>query len=93
MYNEITVMIGAEAHRAFLQNGFYNTTPPSRIHKHNYTEIHVISGEASIFTVGENKYSVEDGSILMIAIRSKKRAVAIRRSRSTLKPKSPQYAV
>jgi YesN/AraC family two-component response regulator len=66
MYNEITVMIGAEAHRAFLQNGFYNTTPPSRIHKHNYTEIHVISGEASIFTVGENKYSVEDGSILMI---------------------------
>ena len=66
MYNEITVMIGSEAHRAFLQNGFYNTSPPSSIHKHNYTEIHVISGGDSIFAVGENKYSVRDGSILMI---------------------------
>ena len=70
MYNEITVMIGTEAHRAFLQNGFYNTSPPSRIHKHNYTEIHVISGGDTNFTVGDKEYSAKDGSILVIPPRT-----------------------
>lgn len=63
-------MIGSETHRAFLQNGFYNTSTPSSIHKHNYTEIHIISGGASIFTVGENEYSVGNGGILVIPPRT-----------------------
>ena len=70
MYNEITVMIGSEAHRAFLQNGFYNTPSTSLIHKHNYTEIHIVSGGASVFTVGETEYSVRDGSFLVIPPRT-----------------------
>lgn len=63
-------MIGTQAHRVFLQNGFYKTSPPSSIHKHNYTEIHVISGGNSIFTAGDNEYSVGDGSILVIPPRT-----------------------
>ena len=70
MYNEITVMIGTEAHRAFLQNGFYNNTTPSRIHKHNYTEIHITSGGTSKFTVENKEYSAKDGSILVIPPRT-----------------------
>lgn len=70
MYNEITVMIGSEAHRAFLQNGFYNTPSTSLIHKHNYTEIHITSGGTSKFTVGDKEYSAKDGSFLVIPPRT-----------------------
>ena len=66
-HNEIIAMIGSKEHRVFLQNGFYlmRTTPPP-IHKHNYAEIHVISGCDSIFTVDNQVYTVGDGGVIVI---------------------------
>ena len=66
-HNEIIAMIGSKEHRVFFQNGFYlmSTTPPP-IHKHNYAEIHVISGGDSVFTVDNQVYTVGDGGVIVI---------------------------
>ena len=65
--NEIIAMIGSKEHRVFLQSGFYlMSIPSSPIHKHNYAEIHVISGGDSIFTVDNQVYTVGDGGVIVI---------------------------
>lgn len=66
MYNEISVMIGANKHKVYLQNGFYHAVPSIRIHKHNYTELHIISGGKASFMIGEQSYTVGDGDIVVI---------------------------
>ena len=65
-HNEITAMIGSREHRVFLQNGFYCIKSKPKIHKHNYTEIHVISEGDSIFTVNNQNYAVSSGNVFVV---------------------------
>lgn len=66
MHNEITAMIGSKEHRAFLQDGFYFLKTAPQLHKHNYTEIHVVSGGGSIFNINNQVYNVSDGEVIVI---------------------------
>lgn len=67
MNNRITINVGNEQKTFFLQNGFYfKHTEVSPIHKHYYTEIHiVIDGNAS-YTTDKKTYNLESGDILVI---------------------------
>lgn len=66
MYKEIATMVGSKEHKVFLQNTFYKSESIPVLHKHNYTEIHVISGGDALFTVDDRTYTVNNGSILLI---------------------------
>ncbi len=66
MYNEITATIGAKINRVFLQNGFYPSGSSPRMHKHNYTEIHVALGGDFIFTLNDHTCTVGNGGVIMI---------------------------
>ena len=67
MYHELLVNIGSENRKVFLQDGFYTPflrrQPP---HKHNYPEIHVVTGGRVVFHVGEGLYSSTDGNLVII---------------------------
>lgn len=67
MYNELIVKIGLKDHRVFLKNGFYSFTvgkPP--LHKHNYAEIHIVTGGTVMFHIGESLHSSVDGNLVII---------------------------
>ena len=65
--NELTVTVGAQSRKVFLQNGFYSSEMPTRhMHRHNYSEIHLVSGGQICFSVDDKEYTVSDGSLLVI---------------------------
>ena len=67
MFEEITVSVGASAHKVFLQDGFYNKHMLSgKIHKHNYAEVHFILGDDTAYRVGDEDLVVKSGSMLVI---------------------------
>ena len=67
MNNELLITTHLGNVKAFLQDGFYTSNNPTKhIHKHSYTEIHLIFGGNAEYRVGENIYRAESGSMLVI---------------------------
>lgn len=61
MKNELSVRLGDSDIKCILMDGFYTPDPPTRtLHRHNYTEIHVISGARVIFEL-DNREVTFDG--------------------------------
>ncbi|MBE6593371.1 MAG: AraC family transcriptional regulator [Ruminococcaceae bacterium] len=63
---ELKLNIANRQCSVFLQNGFYHPSRSQNIHKHNYDELHVVSGGAVAFMVEGKKYTVKDGELLVI---------------------------
>ena len=67
MNRELTVTLGAATTTVFLQNGFYATAVPStHMHRHNYTEIHIISGGEAEVVIDNCTKRLSDGNVLAI---------------------------
>lgn len=65
--NEIKFYIGDESHLAFLQPGFYGATASVKArHKHNYTEIHIISEHGCTFFYNGRRNKISAGTMLVI---------------------------
>lgn len=64
---QLTVNIGNLRLSAFLQGGFFHTSPGNTwVHKHRYTEIHVVSGGDCCYLVGNRHITVLSGQALAI---------------------------
>lgn len=63
---EIKLFIENRPCSVFLQDGFYESSRTQNIHKHNYAEIHIVSGGSIKFTVAKRTYTVGDGELLVI---------------------------
>ncbi|MBQ3084285.1 MAG: helix-turn-helix transcriptional regulator [Clostridia bacterium] len=64
---ELTIPIGAQAHKVFLQGGFYQYNgKPAALHMHNYAEIHVITDGTMVYEAGDLRKTVESNSVLII---------------------------
>lgn len=67
MYKELDIHIGKKESRAFLQWGFSPCLPPTkRMHKHNYTDVHIVFGGDMTFYIGEEIHKIEDGTLMVI---------------------------
>ena len=67
MYNQLMVKIGTEEHCVFLQDGFYVLTETKPLlHKHNYAEIHIVSGGTAEFHIGNQIYTSTGSTLLII---------------------------
>lgn len=66
MFNEIALMIGSREYKAYLQNGFYDTSPTFDLHNHIYTEIHMVSSGTATFAVGNETFNLCKGAVLVI---------------------------
>lgn len=67
MYKELDIHIGKKESRAFLQRGFSPSLPPTRrMHKHNYTDVHIVFGGGMTFYIGEEIHQIEDGTLMAI---------------------------
>lgn len=67
MYYEMSVYIDDKYCKVFLQDGFYKCISSIKIlHKHNYPEIHIISGGSASFNVSNETITVKDGEMLVI---------------------------
>ena len=64
---QLTVNVGDLRLSAFLQGGFFHTSPGNTLlHKHRYTEIHVVSGGDCRYLVGDRDITVVSGQALAI---------------------------
>ena len=60
MKNELLVRLGDSDVKCILMDGFYTPGPPTRtLHRHNYTEIHVISGARASFELDNREVTFE----------------------------------
>lgn len=68
MYNELNINVLNENHRAFFMNGFLSSSgkTATNLHKHNFPEIHFVTGGSALFLVGKSKTTLESGSIMII---------------------------
>ncbi len=67
MYKELDIYVGKKSCRVFLQRGFSPAQPPTkRMHKHNYSDIHIVFGGRISFLIGDETYDVEDGTLIAI---------------------------
>ena len=67
MNYKLTVPVGNSRKTFFLQKGFYtHKTTVSPIHKHYYTEIHIVSEGNISYTLGKKTLVLEGGGILAI---------------------------
>jgi len=67
MYNELTVSIGTQQLKAFLTDGFFQPKVISPfLHKHNYTEIHIITEGTAIYTVENKVHKLQSGDMIVI---------------------------
>ena len=67
MHYEMSVYIDEKTCKVFLQDGFYTYMSSTKItHKHNYSEIHIVSGGSAVFKVSKEVITVKDGEILVI---------------------------
>ena len=77
MNKELTICLNSLNFKAFLQNGFYpGHTPTSYVHRHNYSEIHIVSGDA-VFAVGTETVTLKGGDSLAIPKRILHRCISI----------------
>lgn len=64
--NEITFYLREQKHRAFLQIGFYVPRAYSKnLHKHNHTEIHIVTEGCSHFRVDGKERTVKGGTLVV----------------------------
>lgn len=64
--NEITFYIREQKHRAFLQIGFYIPCAYAKnMHKHNHTELHIVTEGCSRFCVNGKEQVVKGGTLLV----------------------------
>jgi len=64
---ELTIPVGTQSHKVFLQNGFHQyNSKPAAIHMHNYAEIHVITDGSMMFEAGDQRKNVESNSALIV---------------------------
>ena len=68
MYFKLTLKINNKVCNAFLQDGFYSllNERSSTVHKHNYAEVHIVSGGSAKFKVESSTYTVKDGELMLI---------------------------
>ncbi|MBR2353195.1 MAG: helix-turn-helix transcriptional regulator [Clostridia bacterium] len=67
MYQELLIQTIDQTRKVFLQQGFFqNIAPAPHLHKHNYTEIHLITGGTCRFSFGRDTCTVGDGEMLVI---------------------------
>ena len=67
MYNELTVSIGTQQLKAFLKGGFFQPKVIAPfLHKHNYTEIHVVTGGTATYTIENNIHKLQSGDMIVI---------------------------
>lgn len=68
MFNELNVTISNQKHKAFFMNGFHTSSdaPTSNLHKHNFAEVHFVSGGRALFRTGEGETKLDDGGIMII---------------------------
>lgn len=68
MYNELSISVLNENHRAFFMNGFLSSSKETatNLHKHNFSEIHFITGGNAVFLVGEGRINLHSGDIMII---------------------------
>lgn len=67
MWSELTVHTAGGACRVFLQDGFDPARVPApRLHRHHYTEIHVIAGGGALFRLGESDVPLAAGGMLAV---------------------------
>lgn len=67
VYKELDILIGKKECKAFLQRGFSPEIPPTkRIHKHNYADVHIVSGGNMFFYIGDKTHKIEDGTLMII---------------------------
>ena len=67
MFNELDVKIANKNYKAFFKDGFYNhSLTTSSIHKHNYSEIHIISRGNATYNIENEIYSLTSGDMLII---------------------------
>lgn len=67
MYNELIFTTANQKHHAFFMNGFFSASQPtSNLHKHNFAEIHMVTGGNATFRIGSELYPLNDGNIMVI---------------------------
>ena len=67
MYKELDIHIGNKGSKVFLQRGFYPGLPPTkRMHKHNYTDVHIVYGGEMSFYIGDKIKRIESGTLVAI---------------------------
>ncbi len=66
MNYELKIITERKKHKVFLQNGFYSPCLPTHIHKHKYTEIHIVFGGNADFSIGESIYRGKSGDLIAI---------------------------
>ena len=68
MFNELTFTLSNEKHRAFFMNGFFSSSkqPALTLHKHNFSEIHFITGGNAVFKTEETEVMLKSGSVIII---------------------------
>ena len=67
MFNELSVKIGTQNYTVFFKGSFYQpeiSTP--HLHKHNYAEIHIVTGANATYIINDRTYNLKDGSMLVI---------------------------
>jgi AraC-like DNA-binding protein len=67
MHYELTVSLYSEHRKVFLQDGFYaSSETTARLHNHNYSEIHVISGGSAVILADNEEFCLSSGDALII---------------------------
>ena len=68
MLYELEIQIGTVKNKVFLQGGFFPSTVVRRahFHRHNYAELHLVSGGSARFQIDETTLELADGSMLVI---------------------------
>lgn len=66
MCNELIIKTNSQEYKVFLQDGFYSSYQTQTHHRHNYAEIHVVVNGSTTFQVGENKYFLKSGSLMIL---------------------------
>ncbi len=66
MYYEFSIFTDENPCKVFLQTGFYTFSQSNITHKHNYAEIHLVSGGNAVFKVANEVSELRDGEMLII---------------------------
>lgn len=67
MNNILSIKVGEDYKKVFLQNGFYqHNAKLSPLHSHNYSEIHLVIRGTVRFFVGNKSYDIDAGNIIII---------------------------
>ena len=67
MNNELKVRVGTSEKKIFLQPGFYDfSIGISHIHKHKYSEIHIVAAGKTLFVVDNKTFELTKGDVFAI---------------------------